>query len=201
MIVGPVNNNSRKDVTFVYMLPINALNVVVSIHYKSFMRNLLVPILSIVVSMSAMAQQALRTPEDLKNWLPSEIPGYVADKDAYAAEQNQLGNTYFIAAKKFTKDQAVVSIVAFDYRKKSEQIEKSVALWALDKKMEDDKVYSINSMVAGCKAQETFDKIKNTAQLYLYHEDRYLITLTSTAENLEFLKTVAANLPLTSLPK
>jgi hypothetical protein len=165
------------------------------------MKNLSLLVFAIAIALKAYPQVSLKSPQDLKNWLPAEIAGYEAGKEDYSDELSQDGNSYFISAKKYTKGQSVISIVAFDYRKKSENITKATTLWEANKKMEDDKLYSINSMVAGCKAQETLDKAKNTAQLYLYYADRYLITLAATGENLDFLKTVAGSLPLTSLPE
>lgn len=145
------------------------------------------------------AQSKIESTEELKNWLPSTLEGYTAETDSYAAELQQDGLPYFMAAKKYVKGNATLSVVIFDYRKVSERIRSITSDWDPNKRTDDDTIYSSNTMIDGCKAQELVDKTKKTALLYLYHADRYLLTISSSSENIDFLKTVAHNLPLTNL--
>jgi hypothetical protein len=166
------------------------------------MKSLLVCIvLSITLLNSAKAQLKIDSPADLSNWLPATVAGYVAAEDVYSAELSQDGAPYFITAKRYTAGAKTVSIVVFDYRKVSERITKATSSWVLGKKYEDDAQLTSNSMVAGCKTTELHDKAKNTTQLYLYCADRYLITVSATAENLDFLRQVAETLSPSTLPR
>lgn len=162
------------------------------------MKNLLL-FFFLVAAHGVVAQATISSPEDLKNWLPSTFLGFSADPDSYGAELTQDNAPYFLAAKKYTKGSSVVSIVVFDYRKPSERLEAVTKTWTPDKKTDEETLYSAHSMVAGCKAQEFFDKKSKTAQLYLYHANRYLITISSGTEDLSLLKTVAENLQPTRL--
>lgn len=162
------------------------------------MKNLILSFF-LVISHLAVAQVTITSPEDLKNWLPSTFQGFAADQDSYGAELSQDNAPYFLAAKKYTKGSSVVSIVVFDYRKASERLEAVTKTWTQDKKTDEETLYSAHSMVAGCKAQEFFDKKSKTAQVYLYHANRYLITISSSTEDLSLLKTVAENLQPTRL--
>ena len=156
--------------------------------------------LFLVASHWAVAQTTITSPDDLKNWLPATFLGFSADPDSYAAELTQDNRPYFLAAKKYTKESSVVSIVVFDYRKVSERIQNASNAWTLDKKIDEETIHSAHSMVAGCKAQEFFDKKSKTAQVYLYHANRYLITISSSTEDVSLLKTVAESLQPTKLP-
>lgn len=157
-------------------------------------------LLLFVATQGVFAQAAITSPEELKNWLPSILVGFTADADSYAAELTQDNVPYFLVAKKYTKGSAVVSVVVFDYRKVSERIQSATNTWAADKKIEEETLYSAHTMVAGCKAQEFVDKKSKTTQLYLYHANRYLITISSGTEDLSFLKTMAENLQPAKLP-
>jgi hypothetical protein len=158
-------------------------------------------VLSTTLFNSAKAQLKIDSPSDLNKWLPPTVAGYTAAEDVYSAELNQDGAPYFITAKKYTAGDKAISIVVFDYRGVSNRIVKATSSWVLDKKYEDDAQLTSNSMVAGCKTTELYDKAKSTSQLYLYFADRYLITISATAENLDFLKQVAETLSPSALPR
>ncbi len=158
-------------------------------------------VLSATLAVSANAQLKIDSPGDLSKWLPSTIVGYTAAQDVYTAELNEEEAPYFITAKKYTAGAKTVSIVVFDYRGVSNRITKATTSWVLDKKYEDEAQLTSNSLVAGCKTTELYDKNKKTTQLYLYFADRYLITLSATAENLDFLKQVAETLSPSTLPR
>jgi hypothetical protein len=158
-------------------------------------------VLSITLLSSTKAQLKIDSPADLSNWLPATVAGYTAAKDVYTAELSQDGAVYFITAKKYTAGAKTVSIVVFDYRGVSERIVKATSSCVLDKKYEDDAQFNSNSMVAGFKTVELYEKNKKTTQLYLYFADRYLITLSATAQNLDFLKQVAETLSPSTLPR
>lgn len=147
----------------------------------------------------ASAQSKIESPEDLKNWLPSAINGYTAGADSYAAELQQDGSPYFMVAKKYTKGGNTISIVVLDYRKSSTRISNITSNWNPDKQSDDAALYSANTLIAGCKAQELVDKTKKTSQIYLYHADRYLVTISSPSEDITFLKTLATGLALSNL--
>lgn len=155
--------------------------------------------LLVVATQGVFAQAKIDSPEALKNWLPASVLGFEADPDSYSAELLQQNTPYFIAAKKYTKGSSIMSIVVFDYRTSSDRVKMALDAWEADKKNEDAGLYSANVMVAGCKAQEFVDKEKKSAQLYIYHQNRYLITLSSGTEDISFLKSVAENLKPTSL--
>jgi len=165
------------------------------------MKNLFIVLLVITASVSAKAQVKIDSPSDLGNWLPTNLSGYDVDKNVYSAELSQDGAPYFITAKKYVSGEKVLSIVVFDYRKVSDRITKATTSWSLDKKHEDSNQRVSNRVIAGCKASESFDKAKNTSQVYLYCADRYLITLSATAENTDFLVQVAEKLSPTDLPR
>lgn len=158
-------------------------------------------ILSIILPNIGKAQLKIDSPADLSNWLPATVSGYTAAEDVYSAELSQDGASYFITAKKYIAGDKNLSIVAFDYRGVSNRIVNATTSWVLDKKYEDEAQLTSNSMVAGCKAIGLYDKNKKTTQLYLYLANRYLITLSATAENLDFLKQVAQALSPSTLPR
>jgi hypothetical protein len=162
------------------------------------MKNLIL-FLFLVATHWAVAQTTITSPDGLKNWLPASLLGFSADVDSYGAELSQDNAPYFLAAKKYTKGSSVLSIVIFDYRKPSERLQSAVSTWTQDKKIDEEALFSAHSMVAGCKAQEFFDKKSKTSQLYLYYGTRYLITISSGTEDLSMLKTVAENLQPTKL--
>lgn len=157
-------------------------------------------VLLLIAAQQVSAQAKIDTPVDLQNWLPANLFGFMADPDSYHAELMQDNAPYFVAAKKYTKGSVTMSIVVFDYRKSVERLQRTADSWEQDKVIENEAIYSANAMVAGCKAQEFVDKNKKTSQLYVYHGNRYLITLSSTTEDVSFLKTVAEALQPTKLP-
>jgi hypothetical protein len=154
-----------------------------------------------VITLPATAQLKIESHTDLRDWLPATLLGYNADENVYSAELKQDGEPYFMTAKKYQNGGKVLSIVAFDYRKTSERITKATASWSADRKYEDAKQRIADTMVAGCKANESYDKINNAAQMYIYKGDRYLITLSATAESTDFLAEVVQKLSPANLPK
>lgn len=156
-------------------------------------------LLVFVATQGVLAQTKIDSPVDLQNWLPASLLGFTAGADSYNAELSENNAPYFMAAKKYTKGNSNISIVVFDYRKSSERLQKTTDAWVKDKVGEDEGIYSASAMIAGCKAQEFVDKGKKTSQLYLYHNNRYLITLSSPTEDVSFLKSVAENLQPTRL--
>lgn len=156
-------------------------------------------LLVFVAAQGVLAQTKIESSVDLQNWLPASLLGFTAGSDSYNAELSQDNAPYFIAAKKYSKGNSIMSIVVFDYRKSSERLQKTTDAWVKDKVSEDDGIYSASVTIAGCKAQEFVDKSKKTSQLYLYHNNRYLITISSASEDVSFLKTVAENLQPTRL--
>lgn len=152
-----------------------------------------------VAAHEVLAQTKIDSSVDLQNWLPTNLLGFVAEADSYNAELMQDNAPYFVAAKKYAKGNVTMSIVVFDYRKPSERLLQTTNAWVKDKVSNDEGIYSANVMIAECKAQEFIDKNKKTSQLYLYHHNRYLITISSTTEDAAFLKTVAENLQPTRL--
>lgn len=165
------------------------------------MKKLFFLLLLLEYAHASQAQIKIDSPEALKNWLPTSLLGFAAEPESYSAELIQDNAPYFVAAKKYTKGSAVVNIVVFDYRKSSERIRSVTDFWSMGKEIDDALISSANAMVAGCKSQELVDKSKKSAQLYLYHADRYLITISSATEDVAFLKSVAENLRPTNLPE
>lgn len=154
----------------------------------------------LVATQELVAQTKIDSPIDLQNWLPASLLGFTADPDSYHAELTQDNAPYFVAAKKYTNGSVTMSIVVFDYRKSVERLQRTTDSWVQDKVSESEGIYSANAMIAGCKAQEFVDKNKKTSQLYLYHHNRYLITLSSTTEDVSLLKTAVETLQPTKLP-
>jgi uncharacterized membrane protein len=151
-----------------------------------------------VITLSA--QQELKTPEDLKAWLPAEIAGYSEDADNHSSEQQLQGSVYFIAAKQYKKAQESISIVIIDYRKSATAITSVTSVWEEGKEVNNDLIQSKNTTVANNKAKEVYDKKNNTSQLYVYHADRYLITVSMKGSNFGLLKEMITNLPFSRLP-
>lgn len=146
------------------------------------------------------AQQQFNSPENLKAWLPSEVVGYVEDPDNHSSEQQLQGNIYFIAAKQYKKAQESISVVIIDYRQSSTAITSVTSDWEEGEEIDNDFIQSKNIAVANDKAKVIYDKKNNSSQLYLYHTNQYLITLTMKGSNTTLLQEVATILPLSRLP-
>jgi hypothetical protein len=146
------------------------------------------------------AQQEFQTHEDLKAWLPAELSGFIQDADNHSSEQQMKGSSYFIAAKQYKNESAVISVVVVDYRKGVSEITAVTSVWEEDKTLDSDIIQSRNINIANNKAKEVYDKKNGASQLYVYYKDRYLITLSTKGDNLNLLKQAATNLPFSRLP-
>jgi hypothetical protein len=146
------------------------------------------------------AQIKIESPSDLKNYLPHDLYGYVEDGNGYSAELKNEDGNYFVAAKKYSKAKQMLTIVAFDYRAASPQLSKVTSAFQLDKLVDDTDTYSLTSILLGCKTQELLNKKDNSAQIFLYCGNRFLITVSSASENLVFLKTIVEQINPTKLP-
>ena len=155
----------------------------------------------LLVSVSLLfAQNPIREHADLKNWLPERLMDLQAESDSYSSEQQQ-GAPYFIAAKRYKNISSEVSVVIIDYRSKSKSITDHLAQWEEGKIVETDLLSTSTTLLGNVKAKEIFEKNKKSSQLYLYHKDRYLITLSTPQDNIQLLRNVAANLQLSTLPE
>ena len=164
------------------------------------MKKVLLSVLLLVSVSLLFAQNPIRDHTDLKNWLPDQLMGLQAEGDGYSSQQQQ-GESYFIAAKKYKDSGSEVSVVIIDYRSKSKSMTDHLAQWKEGKSVETDLISASATLLGNVKAKEVFEKNKNSSQLYLYHKDRYLITLSTTQDNMQLLRNVAANLQLSTLPE
>ncbi|GCC52527.1 hypothetical protein SanaruYs_27640 [Chryseotalea sanaruensis] len=146
------------------------------------------------------AQQEFKSPEDLKAWLPAEIAGYAEDADNHASEQQLQGKLYFIAAKQYKKSQEAISIVIIDYRTSVQVITSVTSAWEDGKEVNNELIQSKNITIGNNKAKEIYDKKNNSSQLYVYHNDQYLITVSMKGDYMDLLKQVITNLPFSRLP-
>ncbi len=164
------------------------------------MKKVLLSILFAVFVSITFAQKPIQTHLDLKTWLPDQVMDLKAEADSYSSEQQQ-GQTYFIAAKMYKNSSTQVSVVVVDYRAKSKIVTDHLTEWEEGKTTESDVTKTIDILVGNTKAKEVVEKKKNSSQLYLYHADRYLITLSAPQDNGQLLKNMAANLQLSTLPE
>jgi hypothetical protein len=165
------------------------------------MKNIVVLVFLCFGAIEALCQATIDSPADLKAWLASDVLGYKAEENAYAAELTQNNASYYMVAKRYAKNTSAVSIVVFDYRKQTDKITAATTSWKQDLRVEDDKQLFANSMVAGSTAFEQVDKATKNAQLLIYVAGRYLITLSSATESIESLKALAENLNISNLPR
>lgn len=146
------------------------------------------------------AQSAFKTPEELIAWLPQEVAGFAEDSDNYSSEQQLQGKAYFIAAKQYKKASEAISVVIIDYRATVQVITAVTSVWEDGKEVNNELIQSKNSTIGTNKVKEVYDKKNNSSQLYVYHQDRYLVTISMKGDNLTLLKQVITNLPFSRLP-
>ena len=146
------------------------------------------------------AQSAFNAPEDLIAWLPQEVAGFTEDADNHSSEQQLQGKPYFIAAKQYKKASEAISVVIIDYRASVQIITAVTSVWEDGKEVNNELIQSKNTTIGSNKVKEVYDKKNNSSQLYVYHQDRYLVTISMKGDNLNLLKQVITNLPFNRLP-
>jgi hypothetical protein len=169
-------------------------------HQNFFMKSIGLFTLFFFTVIVLSAQQKINTPEDLKAWLPKEVAGYTEDVDNHSSEQQLQGKSYFIAAKQYKNAQEAISVVVIDYRTSVQVITAVTSVWEDGKEVNNEFLQSKNLTIGGNKVKEIYDKKNNSSQLYVYHKDQYLITISIKGDNIDLLKQVITNLPLSRLP-
>lgn len=146
------------------------------------------------------AQSEFKTPDELIAWLPQEVVGFTEDADNHSSEQQLQGKSYFIAAKQYKKASEAISVVIIDYRASVQIITAVTSVWEEGKVVDNELIQSKNTTIGANKVREIYDKKSDSSQLYVYHQDRYLVTVSMKGDNLSLLKQVITNLPFSRLP-
>jgi hypothetical protein len=135
----------------------------------------------------------------LNEWLPSEVGDYRLAGATYSSVLKHGDTPYPVASKKYLSRGSELMIFIADY-KGLDVPRQQARVWAAGQPFDDDRRVGGSLEVTGFPAWQSYSKEKNSAILYVAVKERYLLTLTLSGGNTEFLKKVAEGLSLKSLP-
>jgi hypothetical protein len=138
--------------------------------------------------------------EWLATWLPDKVGDYMYRGTAYADVLRWgTGAKYPVASRNYGYGESGLMIFIADY-KGLDVPRRQARVWAAGEPFDDDRRVGGSLEVTGFPAWQSYSKDKNSAILYVAVKERYLLTLTLSGGNTEFLKKVAEGLSLKSLP-
>jgi hypothetical protein len=135
----------------------------------------------------------------LMEWLPSEIGNYRMTGAPYSSVLKDGDKPYPVASRKYVNQGSELMIFIADY-KGLDVPRQQARVWTAGQPFDDDRRVGGSLEVTGFPAWQSYSKERNSAILYIAVKERYLLTLTLSGGNTEFLKKVAEGLSLKSLP-
>jgi hypothetical protein len=155
----------------------------------------------ILVSLAVLlqAQDPVSDAAKLMEWLPDEIGDHKLTGAPYSSVLKEGDTPYPVASKRYMRQGSDLMIFIADY-KGLDVPKQQVKAWSAGQPFDDDRRVGGSLEVTGFPAWQSYSKEKNSAILYVAVKERYLLTLTLSGGNTEFLKKVAEGLSLKSLP-
>lgn len=157
--------------------------------------------LSLIFSFTSLIAQETLPYEELEEYLPSDISGYVAG-DPEGQTMNMQGFSFSSSSIEFTSsDDNYIRIIIIDYIAAYSMFQSATAMWASGMSYENDemsaKSIEWSDNIAGW---EEFNKIDNEATIVLGIGERFLLTIEADSQSgVSFVKSIAKDMDLEDL--
>ncbi len=136
----------------------------------------------------------------LQSKIPNTIKGYTQDGDPDGMNMDMGGMSWSSATKEFSKGDKSLTVTIIDYQGASEMYTGFAMAWGNSMHFEDETNITGTTTVNGFSGVESYDKKDKSSTLILGVHDRYYVSI-EVDEDLNFIKSVASALKLSSLPR
>ncbi|MCI0751151.1 MAG: hypothetical protein L0Y35_04880 [Flammeovirgaceae bacterium] len=148
----------------------------------------------------AAQDRPVLSPEKVIKLVPEKVKGFYQEGDT-KSRMMKLGDiSYSLAERSFGRSKKKIKILLFDYNNAEIMYKQATRKWKDLPKMESDSVIERSITMTNCEGWESYNKTRNTSQIFLGVCDRFFLTITGDNVDLETLRGVAALFDMTQFP-
>ncbi len=162
--------------------------------------SIIVLILFLIASVCYSQSEELNHRE-IKKLLPDKIVGYYSDKESSTKKLKVGTLTYTMCEKNFRVGNKTIKLLLFDFINAGIMYKQALQAWENSLHVETDTLISRSVALEHGKGWESYRKSHGKSQILLGVSDRFYLNLMGDNVELETLKAVLSQVPLTKFPK